>query len=120
MQYDRFLHFVCGVLIPFLAIPVVAAIRGKHASRAGTFWIAIGIVFVGLFGFELFQFTSDRVFGTLLFYDQVQSITRDVTEDILFGTAGLVIAAITLWRSKRVWHRFAVEGINTALPRSAS
>lgn len=117
VQYDRFLHFTVGALVPFLAVPVVAAIRGRGATRPGTFWIAAALTLIGLFGFELFQFTTDRVFGTLLFHDEVQAIQRDVTEDIMFGTLGLLLSAIVLRRSKRVWHRFAVEGIKEQADR---
>lgn len=111
VQYDRFLHFVCGVLVVLLAVPVISAIRGRGASASKTLWISVVIVFVGLFGFEAFQYSSDRIFGTQLFHDQVQTIHQDVTEDIIFGTLGLALSAFVLWRSKRAWRRFAVDGI---------
>jgi hypothetical protein len=111
VQYDRFLHFVCGVLILLLAVPIISAVRGPGASASKTLWVSVALVFVGLFGFEAFQYSSDRIFGTQLFHDQVQSIERDVTEDILFGTAGLALSAMILRRSKRAWKRFAVDGI---------
>ncbi len=111
IQYDRFLHFICGVLILLIVVPLVSAIRGFGASVSVTLWISVTLVFVGLFGFEAFQYSSDRVFGTLLFHDQVQSIERDVMEDIIFGTLGLALTVAALARSKRLRHLFAIEGI---------
>lgn len=111
VQYDRFLHFACGVLILLLAVPIVSAVRGSGASAYKTLWISVILVFVGLFGFEAFQYSSDRIFGTLLFHDQIQAIQHDVTEDIIFGTLGLAVSALVLRRSKRIWKRFAVDGI---------
>lgn len=104
IQYDRFLHYVAGGLVYFLAIPILGAVFVRHPSteRRKLMLIAACVVFVGLFGFETFQWSSDRLFGTELFHDMVQPIERDATEDIIFGTLGMITAGVLMLRA-RVW-----------------
>lgn len=111
IQYDRFLHLIVGGLVLLATMLVISAMRGFGASRSKTLFISMALVFVGLFGFEALQFTSDRLFGTQLFHDEVQPIVRDVTEDLAFGTLGLSLTALVLSRSKRAWNRFDAFGV---------
>lgn len=106
IQYDRFLHFT-AVLVAFPSAMVFLApiFLRRHPKRsvarkevlAKTFLT----VFVGLFLWEAAQWSVDQLFGTQLYHDATQTITRDAIEDVLFGVAGLTIAAFFLLRSPR-------------------
>lgn len=111
IQYDRFLHFAVGFLALPLTVSIIAAIRGADvdAKRSKTFWISALIVFIGLFAFEGVQYSSDRLFGTQLFFDGAQPIEVDFVEDIIFGTIGLLLAASVFVRSDRAWRRYTFD-----------
>ncbi len=105
-QYDRFLHFTSAFLVMLLAVPLFAPLvthMPRRDERVKLVAIASMFVFVGLFGFEGVQWSSDRLFGTELFHDATQSINRDVREDLMFGFIGLVTAVVTLRRSPKLW-----------------
>lgn len=91
-QYDRLLHLSVGLtfipLLTLLAVPVVGDV-----ARVRRYIPIIGLVaFVGLFAWEGWQFTNDRLLGTHLFFDHAQPIKQDFWEDIAFGTAGLLLS----------------------------
>lgn len=98
VQYDRVIHFFTGVLIVLIASLIVALFykspldNKKHILK----WSGMA-VFLGLFLFELLQFTIDKTFGTHLFFDFKQSITVDFMEDILFGIGGLVLGLLGIY-----------------------
>lgn len=104
IQYDRFLHYTAGGLVYFLAIPILGALLVRDPARERRKLMLIGacVVFVGLFGFETYQWSADRLFGTELFHDMTQPIERDVVEDIIFGALGLLTAGGLMFKS-RVW-----------------
>ncbi len=88
-QYDRFLHFGAA----FLAVPIlVLLIGGFRRSLSAALRPTLILMFIALFAWEGFQYTSDILFGTQLFHDSVQSIQRDFTEDIIFGALGIITA----------------------------
>lgn len=101
VQYDRVIHFFTGVLIVLIASLIIALFykspldNKKHILK----WSGMA-VFLGLFLFELLQFTLDKTFGTHLFFDFKQSITVDFLEDILFGTAGLALGLLSIYYRK--------------------
>lgn len=110
IQYDRFLHFTAaafGFLIAFLVLSPLFTRLPDKKDMPKALTISGLVTFVGLFVWEGIQFSSDRLFGTLLFHDAVQPIALDVTEDILFGFAGMLIALLLLRHSRKLRARFA-------------
>ncbi|MCR4279013.1 MAG: hypothetical protein NUV81_03905 [bacterium] len=110
IQYDRFLHFTIGFVFIFaittLSAPFFVRLHpNKGIDKRRVIMTAVVVVFVGLFAWELTQWSVDQVFGTQLFHDAVQTIVRDTTEDILFGFAGLLLAVLYIHRSKTFWPR---------------
>jgi len=92
LQYDRFLHLAVGFLVLLMAYQLVS-LWSRPLRRALILTIA------GLFIFEGFQWSSDRIIGTNMFSDLTQTIERDVTEDIAFGLGGALLAVA--WVRKR-------------------
>jgi hypothetical protein len=101
VQYDRVIHFSTVILYVLMASLIVSLFYEKPSDNKKHIlkWSGIA-VFLGLFLFELFQFTLDTVFETHLFFDLKQSITVDILEDILFGTAGLVSGLLLVYYRK--------------------
>ncbi len=95
-QYDRFLHFSVagfGLIIFFLLWLPVAKIKGKKIGKT----FLIQIFFISLFGIFLWeglQYSIDQIAGTKLFFDYSQTIMIDFSEDIIFGTIGLLLALL--------------------------
>lgn len=86
IQYDRFLHFA----VSFMSLPILILIFAAFGieKRKKNLLITIPLLFLGLFAFEVYQYSVDVIFGTQLFYDAAQNIKIDVVEDIIFGIAG--------------------------------
>jgi len=104
------LHFTAAILGFFVALlflsPVFTKLPDKKdKSRALT--ISGLVTFVGLFVWEGVQFSSDKLFGTRLFFDVAQPIQIDFTEDILFGFAGLLVALLLSKHSRKIWRAYA-------------
>ena len=113
-QYDRFLHFSAAFfgLIVFLLLwlPVVR-VKGKEIKKTSFLLFVLIVSFFGLFLWEGIQYSIDQVAGTDLFFDPNQIIFRDVSEDIIFGLAGLILALayvnhsfkefLSLWRQEK-------------------
>jgi len=104
-QYDRFLHFIVAflalALFLILWLPVMK-INGERIEKKRILIMLFFVLFFSLFFWEMFQFTSDQIFGTKSFFDVRQSIARDFLEDILFGTLGLILGTIYInkkWNS---------------------
>ena len=109
IQYDRFLHFAAGLLVYYAAILLLTPLFTKQLSGNKKKILGINFIatFIGLFIWELIQWSSDQLFGTHLFFDSKQPITLDVTEDIIFGFAGLLIALLIFRHSNKTWNRYA-------------
>ena len=101
VQYDRVIHFSTVALYVLMAFIIVSLFFEKPLDNKKNVlkWSGIA-VFLGLFLFELFQFMLDIMFGTHLFFDLKQSITVDILEDILFGTAGLALGLLYIYYRK--------------------
>jgi len=101
VQYDRFIHFSTGILLIFMASLSASIFYKNHLDNKKHIlkWSGMA-VFVGFFLFEFFQFSTDKIFGTHLFFDLKQKITIDVTEDISFATFGLIFGLLA------IYHRF--------------
>ncbi len=98
-QYDRFLHFTAaffGLIIFFLLWLPVIKIKGKEIKKIRFLLFVLIISFFGLFLWEGLQYSIDQVAGTDLFFDPSQIILRDVSEDIIFGLAGLILSLLYL------------------------
>jgi len=94
-QYDRFLHlgtaFFAALILLLILLPS-AEVRKKKIKKSSLLLILFTILFFSLFLWEAFQYTSDQIFGTKLFFDVKQPIELDFGEDIFFGFLGLMIA----------------------------
>lgn len=110
IQYDRFLHFSAAFLVFFGAFLLLSPVFTKlpeKSEKNKALAISSVATFIGLFGMELIQWSSDQLFGTRLFFDVTQRIQQDVTEDILFGFAGLLLALLIFRHSGKVWRQYA-------------
>ncbi len=110
IQYDRFLHLSAAFLGFYVAFLILSPIFTKlpnKKDKAKALIISSLVTFIGLFVWEGVQFSSDKLFGTLLFHDIVQPIQRDFTEDIIFGFIGLVLALALFHYSKNTWRKYA-------------
>lgn len=102
IQYDRVLHFVMGMIVIFAAVTILSAFYEKPEVNKKQILVWSGvIVLFGLFLFEWWQFTADRLFGSQLFFDTEQNIKTDFWEDILFGTTGLVTGLLFKIKDRR-------------------
>lgn len=93
-QYDRLLHFAMGAITAVIAgLFFLLAIK-KDSRYYGKKLLLIlmsgSVIFVGLFAWELFQYSQDKIFGTRLFYDTMQPIVINFWEDIFFGFIGIL------------------------------
>lgn len=91
IQYDRFLHFMMGMFGIFITYMIIYTFYKKPEANKKQILIWSGVsILLGLFLFEWWQFTADRLFGSQLFFDTEQNIKTDFWEDIVFGMAGLI------------------------------
>ncbi len=115
IQYDRILHLSVAYLVFYVVFLVLSPIFTKlpdNIDKIKALSIAGFVTSAGLFAWEGMQFSSDKLFGTHLFFDVVQPIARDVTEDILFGLAGTLLAISLFHLSKKTWRKYAVDSFN--------
>lgn len=104
IQYDRFLHFGAAFLFFFITMLALTLVqRFRRMTKKKRLGVTFLVTFVGLFAWEGIQFTSDRLFGTHLFFDAVQPIALDVSEDIIFGLVGILVATLLLRYSRSMW-----------------
>jgi len=97
IQYDRVIHFSVALLVLLLVVMLRILLLEKSARLQAKVQILttsfIG-VFAALFVWEGYQYSVDQIFGSKLFFDATQNIYVDVTEDILYGLAGMLIALL--------------------------
>ena len=96
-QYDRILHFsaaLFGSIVFLLLWMPVVKIKGKEIKKKKFLNFILIISLFGLFLWEGLQYSIDQAFGTRLFFDYGQEIVRDFSEDIIFGTIGLILALV--------------------------
>lgn len=102
-QYDRFLHFAMGVaatIIASLFFMLVIRKNSRHYGKKLPLILMSGpVIFVGLFAWELFQYSQDKIFDTRLFYDTIQPIVIDFWEDIFFGFIGILAGLVYISES---------------------
>ncbi len=110
IQYDRIIHFSAGLLIFLLVVMLRVLLLSKSKRlRAKTQILTTSFigVFVALFVWEGYQYSIDQIFGSKLFFDAAQSIYVDVTEDILYGLGGMIIALVyTVVSYKKILKKF--------------
>jgi hypothetical protein len=92
IQFDRFQHFTGGFLtLSFLVLWVLAITNSAARTRSLLIILILSAVILQV-AWEGFQFSSDRVIGSEMFYDGKQDIARDVAEDIGLGVIGVLLA----------------------------
>jgi len=95
-QYDRFLHFSLAflsfIIVLLFWLPVMR-VRNKEINKRLLILFFL-ILIIGFFLWEGIQYSTDQIFGTKLFFDEVQEIRIDFWEDIFFGTCGLILSVI--------------------------
>ena len=97
LQYDRFLHFsVAALALPFMLFLLSPLLKPTEENQSRTLMISGAMATLGLFAWELYQYSADQIFGTMLFHDAAQAIAVDASEDILFGLLGVLTAASIL------------------------
>ncbi|GMQ95160.1 MAG: hypothetical protein BMS9Abin13_272 [Patescibacteria group bacterium] len=96
IQYDRFVHFGGAFLLFFMLVLLYLSFYGEKTGgkkqRITALVLSFFLLFVGLFLWEVYQYTVDQIFGTQLFFDVAQSIQVDFWEDIFFGLLGISTA----------------------------
>ncbi len=105
-EYDRFLHFAGGIFLPVLSLGIlipVLKMYGINIRRTKVIWFGFFAITAGLFVFEFYQFSVDKIFGTHLFWDGAQPIQNDFTEDIVFGFIGMLIGLARMRKSDLSW-----------------
>jgi len=91
IQYDIPLHLFAS----FFAFEILAvALFTKIKSRKALLITAFVLVVIGGILFEGVQKTSDILFGTKLFFDEVQYITTDIIVDLSMNTTGALLGLI--------------------------
>lgn len=102
IQYDRFLHFAVGIatvfLLSLLALGFEQMFLGRVLKKDILIWSG-AFMLIGVFLWELLQFTIDRASGSRLFYDVAQDIRADFIEDIAFGLLGSLVGLWWVHRS---------------------
>jgi len=99
-EYDKFLHFVSPLLMVIGLTHLLSAHFGRTFGRS----LTISVLTVAGFGFgwELFEYTSDKVLGTRVFGLYGTDIYRDTIRDIIFNTLGALTGALymSFWHSR--------------------
>jgi hypothetical protein len=105
VQYDRFIHFgsaFFGILVVFIFyILIQTQLKKKAIKKTIAITFSFAVILIGLFVWEVYQYTVDQVFGSKLFYDAMQDIAVDVREDILYGLLGLFAGVVYISYSFR-------------------
>ena len=107
-QYDRFLHFAGGALVFAIAVLIYLPIDKKifrgQTRKMRVLVVSFGVILVGVFIWEGYQYVADALFGTNLFSDAVQEINVDFWEDIIFGELG-IITAFVYFKHQTRWYK---------------
>lgn len=107
IQYDRVIHFGCAMLLYLILLYAVVPFLDEtsSANKGKILMLVFTASMVGLFIWEILQYSLDRIFDTRVFFDAGQPIDVDVTEDILFGLFGLLTVFAYTAKSKTFWQK---------------
>lgn len=97
VQYDRFIHLSAGVLCTLILFLILLPLLKIHEfKKLHILSILFILAMSSNFLWEMWQLTSDGVFGTQLFFDLAQSIQQDFSEDVSFAAIGIIISMFYL------------------------
>lgn len=96
-RYDKVLHLISGIIIGIISIVVYAHFTNDCLKKINPkFMVFFSIMFTLALagGWEIWEFTSDRLFGL---QSQLNSL-NDTMTDIICGTIGGLISLIPIYR----------------------